>query len=51
MMPQKTVETPVPERRQQEQGAVAVSSGGAAAQHNLRNIGLIIERDYKNRVT
>ena len=50
MMPQKTVETPVPERREQKQGAVAVSSGGAAAQNNLRNIGLIIEREYKNRV-
>ena len=30
---------------------MAVSSGGAAAQHNLRNIGLIIGREYKNRVT
>lgn len=42
--------TPVQERREQEQGAVAVSSGGAAAQHNLRNIGLIIGREYKSRV-
>ncbi len=50
MMPQKTVETPAQERREQELGAVAVSSG-AAAQHNLRNIGLIIGREYKNRVT
>jgi ABC-2 type transport system permease protein len=50
MMPQKTVETPVQERREQEQGAVAVSSGGAAAQNNLRNIGLIIGREYNNHV-
>ncbi len=46
MIPQQT---PVQERREQEQGAVAVSSG-AAAQNNLRNIGLIIVREYKNRV-
>lgn len=48
-MPPKTVKTPVPEHREQEQGAVAVSSG-AAAQNNLRNIGLIIVREYTNRV-
>ncbi len=40
MIPQQM---PVQERREQEQGAVAVSSG-AAAQNNLRNIGLIIGR-------
>src|SRR5215472_10392269 len=51
MMPQKTVETPIQEHHEQEQGAIAVSSGGAAAQHNLRNIGLIIGREYKYRVT
>ncbi|HET9999714.1 MAG TPA: ABC transporter permease [Ktedonobacteraceae bacterium] len=51
MIPQKTAETPVPERHEQEQGAVVVSSGGAAAQNNLRNIGLIIGREYKSRVT
>ena len=50
MMPQKTVETPVQEHREHEQGAVAVSSGGAAAQNNLRNIGLIIGREYRNLV-
>src|ERR1700736_1240541 len=49
-MPNNTVETPVQERREQEQGAVAVSSG-ASAQNNLRNIRLIIGREYKNRVT
>ncbi len=51
MPPQKMVETPVQEHREQKQGVVAVSSGGAAAQNNLRNIGLIVEREYKNRVT
>ena len=28
---------------------VAVRSGGAAAQHTLRNIGLIIGREYSTR--
>lgn len=51
MMSKKSVETPVQERREQEQGAMAVSSGGAAALNNLRNIRLIIGREYKNRVT
>ena len=50
-MQKTTVETPVQEQSEHSQGAVAVSSGGAAAQHNLRNIGLIIGREYKNRVT
>ncbi len=49
-MPKNTVETPVQERREQEQGAIAVSAGGAAAQNNLRNIGLIIGREYRNLV-
>src|SRR5581483_2456025 len=46
MIPQQT---PVQERREQDQGAIAVSSS-AAAQNNLRNISLIIAREYKNRV-
>jgi ABC-2 type transport system permease protein len=46
MIPQQT---PVQEHREQKQGAVVVSSG-AAAQNNLRNIGLIIAREYQNRV-
>jgi ABC-2 type transport system permease protein len=50
-MPQKTVETPEQERSEQEQRAVVVSSSGAAAQNTLRNIRLIIGREYKNRVT
>jgi ABC-2 type transport system permease protein len=49
MMSQKTKETS--RQEQHVHGAVAVRSGGAAAQHNLRNIGLIIGREYKNRVT
>jgi ABC-2 type transport system permease protein len=45
------VETPEKNVAEQQQGAVAVRSGGAATQHTLRNIGLIIGREYKNRVT
>ncbi len=56
MESKKTVETPEKETTaktppEQAPAFVAVSSGGAAAQHNLRNIGLIIGREYKNRVT
>ena len=36
---------------EQEYRAVAVSSGGAATRNMLRNIRLIIGREYKNRVT
>jgi ABC-2 type transport system permease protein len=36
---------------EQSQRAVKISSGGAANQNTLRNIGLIISREYKNRVT
>jgi len=36
---------------EQGQTSVVVSSGGAAAQNTLRNIRLIIGREYKNRVT
>src|SRR5216684_7547328 len=36
---------------EQEHRAVAVSSSGAAAQNTLRNVRLIIGREYKNRVT
>ncbi len=50
-MSKNIAEMPVPERREQEPGAIAMSSGGAAAQNNLRNIRLIIGREYKNRVT
>lgn len=55
-MPKKTVVTPereTPAQNLPKQGhtSVAVSSGGAAAQNTLRNIRLIIGREYKNRVT
>src|SRR5215472_3325671 len=55
-MPKKTVVTPereAPAQNLPEQGhtSVSVSSGGAAAQNTLRNIRLIIGREYKNRVT
>ncbi len=54
-MSQETMKTPEKGRDQsgsheREQKAIAVSSSGAAAQNNLRNIGLIIAREYKNRV-
>src|ERR1700680_5306307 len=50
-MAKKSVDMPEQERSEQEHRAVAVSSSGAAAQNNLRNIRLIIGREYKNRVT
>src|SRR6266704_1561966 len=50
-MARKPVDMPEQERSEQEQRAVAVSSSGAAAQNTLRNIRLIIGREYKNRVT
>ena len=48
-MTTNTVETPEKNVAGQQQGAVAVSSG-AAAQNNLRNIGLILGREYRNLV-
>jgi ABC-2 type transport system permease protein len=50
-MSMNTVETPEKESAEQEQSAVAVSSGGAATLHTWRNIRLIIGREYKYRVT
>ncbi|HLX58702.1 MAG TPA: ABC transporter permease [Ktedonobacteraceae bacterium] len=55
-MSKKTVatrdrETPAQNVPEQGQTSVAVSAGGAAAQNTLRNIRLIIGREYKNRVT
>jgi ABC-2 type transport system permease protein len=50
-MAKKPLERPEQEHSEQEQRAVAVSSSGAAAQNTLRNIRLIIGREYKNRVT
>src|SRR5579859_679428 len=50
-MSKNTVVTSENEVSEQEQRAVAVSAGGAATQHTWRNIGLIVKREYKNRVT
>src|SRR6266849_5032615 len=50
-MAKKLMERPEQERSEQEHRAVVVSSSGAAAQNTPRNIGLIIGREYKNRVT
>ncbi len=50
-MPKNTVVTQEKELTEQEQRAVAVSAGGAATQHTLRNLRLIVGREYKNRVT
>src|SRR5215469_10411434 len=44
-------EKPKQEHSEQEYRAIVVSSGGAAARNTLRNIRLIIGREYKNRVT
>jgi len=49
-MAKNRMDPPTPAHREQEYSAVAVSSSGAAAQHNLRNIGLIIGREYRNLV-
>ena len=50
-MPKKSVVTQEKELPEQDQRAVAVSSGGAATQNTWRKIGLIVGREYKNRVT
>src|ERR1700726_1057680 len=50
-MSKKTVVTPERETPEQGHTSVAVSSSGAAAHNTLRNIRLIIGREYKNRVT
>ncbi len=50
-MPEHSILTQEKERTEQEQRAVAVSTGGDATQHTWRNIRLIIGREYKNRVT
>ena len=49
-MATNTVETPAKNGVEQEQGTIVVSVDGAAAQNNLRNIRLILGREYKNRV-
>jgi ABC-2 type transport system permease protein len=49
-MTTQQTEKPAPETSAQEHSAIAVSSHGAA-QNTLRNIRLIIGREYKNRLT
>lgn len=50
-MAKRVVETPEEQPPDQRRQAVAVRSGGAAAQDNVRNAGLIIRREYRSRVT
>jgi ABC-2 type transport system permease protein len=50
-MENQSVERPEQIRSQPDYLAAAVSSSGAAAQHTLRNIRLIIGREYTYRVT
>ncbi|MFL5703534.1 MAG: ABC transporter permease [Ktedonobacteraceae bacterium] len=50
-MPKHNAVMPEKELPEQEQRAVAVSAGDAANQNTWRNIGLIIGREYKGRVT
>lgn len=49
-MAQRNVEPPEASQPESKQSVVAVSSGRTAEQHTWRNIRLIIEREYKNRV-
>jgi ABC-2 type transport system permease protein len=49
-MSQRTIITPE-QSAPEQQSAVAISAGGAARQHTMRNIGLIIRHEYKRRVT
>src|SRR5690242_15399757 len=50
-MAKRVVETLEEQPPDQGRHAVAVRSGGAAAQNNVRNAGLIIRREYRSRVT
>jgi ABC-2 type transport system permease protein len=50
-MSKQVLPTPEQQVPEQNQASVVVSRGGAANQHTWRNIGLIIGREYKNRVT
>src|SRR5439155_22789391 len=50
-MAKHTVATSEKQTTEQETNAVAVSLARSGNQNNLRNIGLIIEREFKNRVT
>ncbi len=50
-MAKRVVETPEQQPPDQGRQTVAIRSGGAAAQDNLRNARLIIRREYRSRVT
>jgi ABC-2 type transport system permease protein len=50
-MSKNPVVTPEKQSSEQEPSAVAVSLSRSGNQNNLRNIGLIIEREYKNRLS
>ncbi len=50
-MAKNTLATSEKQTTEQETNAVAVSLARSGNQNNLRNIGLIIEREFKNRVT
>jgi ABC-2 type transport system permease protein len=50
-MAKQPAEKPEQDHSEQEHGAVAVSSHSAAAQNPLRNIRLIIGREFRNRLT
>jgi ABC-2 type transport system permease protein len=50
-MAKRVVETPEEQPQEQGRQVVAVRSGGAAAQDNMRNASLIIRREYRSRVT
>ena len=50
-MAKRVVETPEQQPPDQGRQTVAIRSGGAAAQDNLRNARLIIGREYRSRVT
>ena len=50
-MSKQTLPTSEQEASTENRASVVVSRGGAANQHTWRNIGLIIGREYKNRVT
>jgi len=50
-MAKRVVETPEEQPPDRGRQAVAVRSGGAAAQDNVRNARLIIGREYRSRVS
>ena len=50
-MAKRVAEKPEQQPPDPKRQAVAVRSGGAAAQHTARNVRLIVRREYKNRIT